>query len=68
MSAKPCPFCGGADVCVQVGSTFRWRFACCENCGAQCGEVRVQTLGEGTPAEWEEQAVRDALDEWNKRA
>ena len=66
--AKPCPFCGDLDVCVKPGSTFRWRIAQCEQCGAQCGEVRVQTRGDGTPAEWEEDAVREAIEEWNMRS
>ena len=48
---KPCPFCGTADVTVQPGSTFRWWVAACSSCGAQSGEVRVQTMGDGTPAE-----------------
>jgi len=65
---KPCPFCGHVGVIVRETSTFRWRAAECENCGAQSGEVRVQTLGEGTREEWERQAEADAIEEWNKRA
>jgi hypothetical protein len=37
-------------------------------CGAQAGEIRAQTRGEGTPAEWEAQANADAIAEWNRRA
>ena len=64
----PCPFCGHTGVNVHETSTFRWRVAECNNCGAQCGEVRVQTTGEGTQEEWERQAKEDALKEWNTRA
>ena len=65
---SPCPFCGSTEVRVVDGSTFRWRLAQCQGCGAQAGEVRIQTLGEGTPLDWECKATRLALDEWNKRA
>ena len=64
----PCPFCGGRKVSVHEGSTFRWRFAACDNCGAQTGEVRCQTMGDGTKEEWEAQAKLYAIAEWNRRA
>jgi len=64
----PCPFCGGTDVGVYEGETFRWRYARCENCGAQSPDVRVQTMGEGTKEQWEAVGVIDAMKEWNKRA
>lgn len=64
----PCPFCGHAEVTVHEGSTFRWRYAACDNCGAQSCEIRIQTLGDGTKEEWEEQARIDAITEWNTRA
>jgi Lar family restriction alleviation protein len=63
----PCPFCGGPSVSVSDGSTFRWRVAACNTCGAQCGEIRAQTLGEGTPQEWEAEAREEAIAEWNTR-
>lgn len=66
--AKPCPFCGSTAVTVCEGSTFRWRFAMCMECGAQAGEVRAQTLGEGTREEWEEEATAHAIASWNTRA
>jgi len=31
-------------------------------------ETRIQTMGEGTPEQWREQAERDAVDAWNRRA
>lgn len=67
ITIKPCPFCGVTDVEVSEGTSFRWRRAVCRHCGAQAGEVRVQTLGGGTREEWEQQAERDAIEEWNKR-
>ena len=68
MTLLPCPFCGETGVTVVEGSTFRWMFAACDHCGASCGEVRVQTHGDGTPEQWREQGKRDAIDEWNRRA
>lgn len=63
----PCPFCGGTEVSAEVGSSFRWWVASCISCGAQAGEVRRQTLGEGTNEEWDAAARIAALEEWNKR-
>jgi Lar family restriction alleviation protein len=63
----PCPFCGGTDITVIEGTSFRWKVAQCQDCGAQCGEVRKQTLGEGTQEEWNKKAEVDAIEEWNKR-
>ena len=34
---KPCPFCGESNVSVIDGSTFRWRLAQCNCCGASTG-------------------------------
>lgn len=65
---RPCPFCGADDVAVIAGDTFRWRLARCNCCGAQAGDVRIQTAGSGTHAEWEARAVVAAMAEWNKRA
>lgn len=64
----PCPFCGEIGVTVRVGSTFRWLVAECDNCGATCGEVRVQTTGDGTPAERIKAATPAAIAAWNTRA
>ena len=63
----PCPFCGSTDIGMIEGSTFRWRMMCCNGCGAQSGEVRAQTTGEGRQHDWELAAERDAITEWNKR-
>jgi len=64
----PCPFCGSENVEVCDGSTFRWVYAGCGDCGAQAGEVRRQTLGEGTAEEWEAAAKLSAIVEWNRRS
>lgn len=64
---KPCPFCGSAKVSVHEGDTFRWRYAACDECGAQAGEVRIQTMGEGTREDWEAAAREEAIAEWNRR-
>lgn len=64
----PCPFCGGKSVSVEEGSTFRWVYASCDDCGAQCGEVRKQTMGEGTQEQWNAAAEVSAINAWNTRA
>ncbi|MCA3694230.1 Lar family restriction alleviation protein [Aquidulcibacter sp.] len=64
----PCPFCGYVGVNVHEASNFRWRVAECDQCGATCGEIRIQTMGEGTKEEWEAVAKEDAIKEWNTRA
>lgn len=68
LTPMPCPFCGESDVAVYVGSTFRWRYAACDSCGARAGEVRAQTFGDGTREQWEAAAIESAIAEWNCRA
>ena len=63
----PCPFCGGEDIDVAEGTTFRWRQARCRECGASSGEVRIQTFGDGTSDQWEAAAESDAFTAWNQR-
>ena len=63
---KPCPFCGCKDVIVGEGTTFRWRVATCDACGASCGEVRHNTTAhdqEQAELESRERALRS----WNER-
>lgn len=67
LSIAPCPFCGATNVSVVEGDTFRWRIAQCNECEARAPMVRIQTMGEGTPVQWEEKARLDAIAEWNKR-
>lgn len=66
MTPKPCPFCGHVGITIVEGSTFRWRQAECESCGARCGEVRVRT-DPGRPTDWQEHAALAVLDAWNTR-
>lgn len=68
MTPMPCPFCGSLDISVQEGSTFRWRRAGCNDCGAEAGEVRCQTLGDGDPKQWDTEARVAAIQEWNRRS
>jgi Lar family restriction alleviation protein len=63
----PCPFCGFTGIDFTHPSTFRWITAECQNCGATCGEVRVQTIGDGTRAQWLEDAEKKAISAWNAR-
>jgi Lar family restriction alleviation protein len=64
---KPCPFCGHVGISVCEGSTFRWRYAMCDNCGAQAGEVRHNTLADDQAAATKESHA-EAIKEWNTRA
>ena len=58
----PCPFCGdNAGLTMTDGSTYRWGYAYCSNCGASAGEVRRAYPDDG---KWYE----DAIQQWNKRA
>jgi hypothetical protein len=63
----PCPFCGEKSITIREGSTFRWMLAECLACGATCGEVRVQTCGNGAPADWRKRGEGAVIAEWNKR-
>ena len=63
----PCPFCGATGITIREGSTFRWLLGECNGCGATCGEVRVQTCGEGIPADWRKHGEDAVIAEWNKR-
>ena len=63
LNPLPCPFCGHVGVNVHEASTFRWLVAECNNCGAQCGEVRRDTRKISTEAENKEIAIT----EWNTR-
>ena len=58
---KECPFCGGTDVSVEEGSTFRWAVAICNTCDAAAPEARA-IHGD------EKKTQEAALTEWNRRA
>jgi hypothetical protein len=64
--ASPCPFCGGTKMRTYPGSTFRWRYAGCDGCGVQCGEVRIDTISIPR-AQAIEQAQKELLEVWNQR-
>lgn len=66
MDIRPCPWCGGVDGEVLETSTFRWRAYIC-SCGVVGPEIRIQTMGEGTPAQREADARVNAIAEWNRR-
>jgi hypothetical protein len=65
---NPRPFCGHVGVDFVQGSAFRWMHAECGSCGARGHEIRVQTLGEGTPEQWRYDAEQEAFNLWNERA
>lgn len=59
---KSCPFCGANDgLTMTDGSTYRWGYAYCSNCGASAGEVRRAYPDDG---KWHEEAIHN----WNQRA
>lgn len=73
----PCPFCGGTEITTREGSTFRWRLAECEECGATSGEVRRQTIARESEKhlsvselneKWDADAADAAIARWNERA
>lgn len=59
----PCPFCGGKTINIAEGSTFRWAIGKCDNCGASCGEVRINTMQPRN----EDEIISAVIEEWNKR-
>lgn len=61
---KPCPFCGCETISVAEGSTFRWAIGECDNCGARCGEIRINTMQTRNEDEIRAAVVK----EWNTRA
>lgn len=67
MNPLPCPFCGSDDVAVFSHSAFRWVYATCKRCGAQAGEVRVDTISQWR-SEAQVEAERRAIEEWNTRS
>jgi hypothetical protein len=65
---KPCPFCGHTGLIFSEGSTFRWRIAECQECGATAGEERIQTMGDGDAEAWETNCRERLIGAWNRRA
>jgi len=68
MTPLPCPWCGETSGDVVQTSTFRWRAYTCGCCGVVGPEIRVQTMGNGSPDDWEAAGRRDAIKAWNTRA
>lgn len=60
---KPCPFCGCTTMTIAEGSTFRWAKGECYNCGASCGEVRINTMQKRN----EEEIRSSVIEAWNTR-
>jgi len=58
----PCPFCGGTKIDLSEGTTFRWRYIGCGECGAQM-EFHSDNRFEPTDETW-----HDAAEAWNRRA
>lgn len=65
-ASLPCPFCGHSGLYFHEGSSYRWIVAECGKCGANRGEIRLQTSGIDKAQAWEEAKVR-AIQEWNQR-
>ncbi len=61
----PCPFCGHVGVSIVEPSTYRWRAAECDNCGARAGEIRWVRYDDGSS---DAVAEMNAINEWNTRA
>jgi Lar family restriction alleviation protein len=61
----PCPFCGSENINLHQGSSFRWVYMGCDDCGAQTGEYRFHTLVEQEQGKIE--ALQDGVKEWNTR-
>lgn len=66
LGGLPCPFCGGTKLHTYPGSTFRWRYAACDECGAQTGETRINTMTQPRPQAIDD-AQADLLKDWNTR-
>ena len=59
----PCPFCGCEKITVSEGTAFRWVKAECDDCGASCGEVRINTM----KARDEDEIRCAVIEKWNNR-
>ena len=68
LKPRDCPFCGGQALSMSEGSTFRWRVLSCDCCGANAGETRIKTAGEGTQEDWAANCKAEAIAAWNRRA
>jgi hypothetical protein len=62
---KPCPFCGGPQIHAHEGSTYRWGYLACADCGGTKGDCRKADIR--LPADHETNIAAFAVD-WNRRA
>ena len=63
----PCPHCGTTGIAVEEGSTFKWFLARCNECGATCGEIRIES--KDIPRDkFSDLIGQKVIAEWNKRA
>lgn len=63
----PCPFCGSETIEIVEGTTYRWATAQCQDCGAQCGEIRRREPLQPT-ADARAKDEAEAIGEWNTRS
>lgn len=63
----PCPFCGESSAIVVEGTSYRWVAVQCQDCGAQCGEIRRRDPI-GQTAEDKAKDEAEAVKEWNIRS
>lgn len=61
---KPCPFCGSRHIEAFEGSTFRWGYLACADCGGTRGDCRK--ADSALPADHERNIAAFAED-WNHR-
>ena len=61
---RPCPFCGGTNVHAVEGSTHRWGYLACNDCGGNRGDCRKADIS--LPASHENNIAAFAID-WNTR-
>ena len=63
----PCPFCKKIGITVEQGSSFKWFLGRCNECGATCGEIRVES--KDIPRDkFGDLIAQKVIAEWNKRA
>ena len=62
---KPCPFCGGTNIQAYEGSTHRWGYLACGDCGGNRGDCRKVdfSLPAGNAIN-----IAGFADDWNARA
>lgn len=64
LDLKPCPFCSGTNIHAVEGSTHRWGYLECNDCGGNRGDCRKADIS--LPASHETNRVAFAAD-WNAR-